>query len=41
MGLALSRTIMTSHNGRIWAENNPGGGAAFHIALPVFQLTSQ
>jgi len=34
MGLALSRTIVTAHNGRLWAENNPGGGATFHMALP-------
>ena len=36
MGLALSQTIVTAHNGRLWAENNPGGGATFHLAFPSF-----
>jgi two-component system sensor kinase FixL len=35
MGLALSRSIVTAHNGRLWAENNPGRGATFHLALPA------
>jgi len=37
MGLAINRTIIESHGGRIWAENRPGQGAAFHISLPVIQ----
>jgi nitrogen-specific signal transduction histidine kinase/CheY-like chemotaxis protein len=35
MGLPLSRSIVIGHNGRLWAENNPDGGATFHVALPV------
>ena len=35
MGLSIARTIIESHKGRLWADNNPEGGAAFHIALPV------
>jgi nitrogen-specific signal transduction histidine kinase/ActR/RegA family two-component response regulator len=35
MGLSLSRSIVISHNGRLWAENNIDGGATFHVALPV------
>jgi PAS domain S-box-containing protein len=35
MGLSIARTIIAAHHGRIWAENNPSGGAAFRIALPV------
>jgi signal transduction histidine kinase/CheY-like chemotaxis protein len=35
MGLALSRSIVIKHNGRLWAENNVDGGATFHVALPV------
>jgi len=35
MGLSIARTIIEAHRGRIWAENNPSGGAVFRIALPV------
>ena len=35
IGLALSRTIITAHNGRLWAENNPERGATFHMVLPA------
>ncbi|MGH7938874.1 MAG: ATP-binding protein [Chthoniobacterales bacterium] len=34
MGLAICRMLVTAHGGRLWAEPNPGGGAAFLIALP-------
>jgi two-component system, LuxR family, sensor kinase FixL len=33
MGLSIARTIIEAHKGKIWAENNPGGGAVFRIAL--------
>lgn len=35
MGLSIARTIVEAHGGRIWAENLPEGGAAFHISLPL------
>jgi PAS domain S-box-containing protein len=35
MGLYVSRGIVTAHGGRIWAENRPGGGAVFTVALPL------
>jgi PAS domain S-box-containing protein len=35
LGLAISRSIVTAHGGKIRAENNPDGGATFHCALPV------
>ncbi|MDX2512601.1 MAG: ATP-binding protein, partial [Desulfobacterales bacterium] len=35
MGLAINRTIIQAHGGRIWAENNPDGGAIFNVVLPV------
>lgn len=34
LGLSISRTIVTAHGGRLWAENNADRGATFHIALP-------
>jgi PAS domain S-box-containing protein len=37
MGLALSQSIVTAHHGRLWAENNPEGGATFHMALPAIK----
>ena len=35
MGLAVSRTIIEAHGGRLWAENNATGGATFRFTLPV------
>ena len=35
MGLAISRTIVESHDGKLWAEANPGPGATFHFTLPA------
>jgi signal transduction histidine kinase len=35
MGLSIARTIVEAHNGRIWAENQPGGGALFRIRLAL------
>jgi two-component system, LuxR family, sensor kinase FixL len=35
LGLAVCRSIITAHNGKLWAANNPGRGAAFHFTLPA------
>lgn len=35
MGLSISRTIIESHGGRLWATTNPDHGATFHFALPA------
>lgn len=35
IGLAVSRTIIEAHGGRLWAENNDRGGATFNVALPL------
>jgi two-component system sensor kinase FixL len=33
VGLSISRTIVEAHGGRIWVEENEGGGAVFHFTL--------
>ena len=38
LGLAICRTIVESHRGRLWAENASGGGAQLHIELPVARV---
>ena len=35
MGLAISRTIIESHGGRLWATANPERGATLHFTLPT------
>ena len=40
LGLAISRSIIEAHEGRIWAENH-GRGATFHVSLPSQMLASR
>jgi PAS domain S-box-containing protein len=35
LGLSIVRSVVQAHGGRIWAENNPGGGATFRFTLPT------
>jgi signal transduction histidine kinase len=34
IGLSLSRSIIESHGGRLWAEANDGPGATFSFSIP-------
>jgi two-component system sensor kinase FixL len=33
VGLSICRTIVEAHGGRIWVDDNPGGGAVFHLTV--------
>jgi PAS domain S-box-containing protein len=34
MGLAIVRSIVSSHRGQVWAESTPGHGTTVHVRLP-------
>ena len=34
LGLAIAKHIVELHRGKIWVEDNPGGGSVFRVALP-------
>jgi signal transduction histidine kinase len=35
LGLAICREIVAAHQGRIWAQNRPEGGASLFFTLPI------
>ena len=37
LGLAIVRHLVEQHGGKVYAENNPGEGAKFTVALPLAQ----
>ncbi len=41
IGLAVSRSIIESHDGRLWAESNDGFGATFGFSIPILPVPRQ
>jgi two-component system sensor histidine kinase KdpD len=41
LGLSIAKGIVEAHNGRVWAQNRPGGGAEFIIMLPLVSEPSE
>jgi signal transduction histidine kinase len=41
IGLSVSRSIIESHQGRLWAELNHGPGATFSFSIPTAAGTAQ
>ena len=37
VGLSISRTIVESHEGRLWTEPNPDGGSIFRLTLKTIE----
>ncbi len=41
LGLAIVQNLITAHNGRIWLEDSPSGGAKFIVELPLWQISDK
>ena len=41
MGLAINRTIIDAHGGKIWAEKNKDTGLTLYFRLPVVKEPSE
>ena len=37
LGLSICRTIINTHSGALWAENNADAGSSFHFTLPFME----
>jgi signal transduction histidine kinase len=35
LGLTIVRALVAAHDGRVWCDETPGGGATFVVELPV------
>ena len=38
LGLAIVAEVVAAHDGKVWVEENPGGGALFRVRLPAAEL---
>src|SRR4030095_13657721 len=41
LGLSICKTIMTAHRGRIWVEDNLGGGIVFRVEMHAAQVIKE
>jgi C4-dicarboxylate-specific signal transduction histidine kinase len=41
MGLSICRSIIDTHAGKIWAANDPSGGAIVGFQLPVYETVKR
>jgi signal transduction histidine kinase len=41
LGLALCRSIVQQHQGRLWVESSLGQGSTFYLALPIQRVAVQ
>jgi two-component system sensor histidine kinase GlrK len=41
LGLAIARAVVEAHQGTIWVEDNPAGGAIFFVVLPRIEAGTQ
>ena len=41
LGLAICRSIVTAHGGKLWADNNEEGGATFHLLLSAEPISAE
>jgi two-component system OmpR family sensor kinase len=35
LGLSIVAALVAAHDGNVWVESPPGGGATFHVAIPL------
>src|SRR6185312_7094381 len=38
LGLAIVAEVVAAHDGQVWVEDAPGGGALFRVRLPAAEL---
>ena len=41
VGLSVCRSIIEMHGGRLWADDNPGGGTVFRFILPRAEIVTR